>query len=258
MDSNEVKRAARDLLARGKIDEALQTLLGYAAAQRPELEDELVFLQSNYHYNREQFEIKMTINKAEYDLALARNINAIQEVMRRLDEPGAPPRVPREPAAPVAGSRGRGRLLLIGLLTVVVLAVGYYLIRTGSGAAEGELLTATPDREAFIGEWLARVSKTGYYINRGAKQYFEDADAHWHITIRENNTAVMRGTIDTSGRADLKWFFSPSDTTLTFIQPDETSFAVKILQNERERQTWRTTVEQGNKREEWVWTLTRE
>ena len=241
-DYGKIRARANELITAGQIKQALAFL---ADNVEEDLQDEVRHLRSKYHANQDQYEVKMVIDKREYDLAWSRIVNGTQRVVDRI---GVRPSIPAT----------KRFLPLLALLLLVVVAVGaFLLLRGNTEVADPPSTEVTAAPHHFVGSWEAKVEHEGYLIDQGRKQRYVNDVANWLIDVFPDNTAVMRGTIDTTGRTRLEWFYSDRDSSLRFIQEDETSFQVRILENEVEQQRWFAERKQGVKQETWNWRLRR-
>jgi len=261
MDYATLKMKVRDLLINGQQEEALLKLYAYTKERHEDLADEVIYLLSNYRSNKERYEIKMTINKAEYDLAMARNMHALQQMMEKLEDPSG--RTGKVVDEPKAGRRTVDRqswmwpLLSLALLALISVTVAWQQSWGPFGSSkEPSEQTLRPSVESTLpGRWLARVNKTGYTIEQGTKTYFEDAEANWYIHIRADHTASMRGTKDTGSVARYRWFYNDQQQKLTMIDEENVAFEVNVKEALPQRQLWVTEQRQGNKVQRWEWRL---
>lgn len=251
MEKTNLRTKANQLIGEGKVEEALDYLIENLNQQHHNYQDitnNLVFLKSNYLSNIEQYEIKMTISKSDFDLAKAKNIDGILNVIKKIETP-----------KPLFFPKKNKTLfnILGGLGFVLLLGSSYYFFFYNEEVSKKEPASIVEGEHQFIGDWLAKVEKKGYLDDQGIRTIYEDAEAHWNITINPDHTALLSGTVDTTGKAQFTWFFNGTKETLTLIQEDKTAFEIVIKENHKEEQIWQTSTKRGNKTEEWKWKLTR-
>lgn len=253
-----VIKIIRKLIINNKIGNALKVLYQFVEGHDRELESDLVLLQSKFKTNEEQYEIKQIITKQEYDLERSKIVLALENLLDKLPQESNIdiPEIEEdiEKKAPISGKWLIG-LILIGLL----ICVGIFINVNNRPQNQDKTQTSLTDKnESFLyGQWSAKVTKQGYYVERGLKKIFENATAFWRVNVSSDHTMTMQGTVDTTGISRLRWVFDKDKQTLTIIQEDGYAFDAKVEVNESERQVWRTVKQEANKVDEWVWELTR-
>jgi hypothetical protein len=260
----EIIKIVRKLLVKGQIQKALVALYTYTEGVDKELESDIVLLQSSLTTNQEQYEIKQIITKQEHDLTQSRTILAIENLLDKLPQQSVntlSDDLISEDKTSLPMSKTWANPLVLGVIGLLVAtAIGFAVMRS-CGSQRVPQVVASPvvvqSESNFMGEWSAKVTKTGYHVERGLKKYFENATATWRVNVLPNHTLTMAGTIDTTGMTKLRWDFDPTTKIMTFIQEDNYSFDAKVEVNEPKRQVWRTITQEANKVDEWEWELTK-
>ena len=239
---NEKINKANELLSKGKVEEVFELLENEKNSIDEAVFEDIIALKGKYNISKEDFQVRNIIASSDFNMERSRTVNGIQLILRKLQE-GRDTPMPKKIQKPWVA--------LIALLPLAIWgSYEFYQSKQPSHSA------IPKNQHDFIGAWIAKVEKKSYLIDRGIKTFYEDAEAHWQINVMPDHNITLSGTKDTTNATSYTWFYSEVDSTITLIQKDRLAFKIHILERSPQKQLWRTTLENGNKTEEWNWTLT--